>query len=302
MSVQTTAPRPNAREREGSNRDRSIGLYQLRRRIGATLYYVIVTALAIIYLIPLGWVLSTSFRTSANVFDPTQWIPHPFTVAHYPGVFQDLPNLGTYFFNTVRIAVLTTAGQLLSCSMAGYALARLRFPGRGVVFFILLLTLMVPGQVTIIPVYVLFRTLGWINTPLPMIVPAFFGNAFATFFFRQFFMGIPRELEEAAFLDGASRWRIYRSIIVPVSKPPFMALGLITFVNGWNSYFNAAVFLQTENQWILTQGLLSLIGQYASQWGEIMAGVVLMSLPIFVLYLVVQRHFVQGFTFAGITG
>jgi multiple sugar transport system permease protein len=166
----------------------------------------------------------------------------------------------------------------------------------------LLLTLMVPAQATLIPVYVLFRQIGWINTPWALIVPAFFGNAFATFFFRQFFMTIPRELEEAARVDGANRWRIYWSIIVPISRPAFMALGLLTFVASWNSFFINTVYLQTQDQWVLTQALQSLIGQYNSQYGEIMAGVVLMSLPIVVLYLFVQRHFIEGITFAGLTG
>ncbi|MDB5058391.1 MAG: binding-protein-dependent transport system inner rane component, partial [Chloroflexi bacterium] len=209
---------------------------------------------------------------------------------------------GTYVLNTLRIAVLTTAGQLLSCSMAGYAFARLRFPARGPLLMVLLLTLMVPSQATLIPVYVLFRQLGWINTFLPLVVPAFFGSPFATFFFRQFFLAVPRELEEAARIDGATRWRVYWSIMVPISKPAFMALGLLTFVGAWNSFFINSVYLQTEDQWVLTQGLQSLIGQYNSQYGEIMAGVVLMSLPIVILYLFVQRYFVEGITFAGLTG
>jgi len=269
------------------------------RRLG---YYGLLIALVAVYLVPLSWMISTSLRTQVNLFDPGQWVPSPATLDHYGNLFQYLPDYGRYVWNTLRIAGLTTVGQLVSCSMAGYALARLRFPGRNVLFVVLLLTLMVPFHATLIPVYILFKNLGWINTPLALIVPAFFGNALFTFFFRQFFMTVPRELEEAARIDGAGWARIFRSIIVPVSKPAYTAVGLLTFVTAWNSFFVNTVFLQTQDQWVLTEALQSLIGQYNSQYGEIMAGVVLMSLPIVALYAVVQRYFVEGFTFAGITG
>ncbi len=283
-------------------RGRSHGLSRVGRRVSGALYYALLIALVALYLVPLSWMVSTSLRTQVNLFDPGQWIPNPTTLDHYGNLFQFLPDYGLYVWNTLRIAVLSTIGQLVSCSMAGYALARLRFPGRNVLFFFLLLTLMVPFHATLIPVYVLFRTLSWVNTPLALIVPAFFGNALFTFFFRQFFMTIPRELEEAARIDGAGWARIFRSIIVPVSKPAYTAVGLLTFVTAWNGFFVNTVYLQTQDQWVLTEALQSLIGQYNSQYGEIMAGVVLMSLPIVVLYVLVQRYFVEGFTFAGITG
>ncbi len=252
------------------------------RRLG---YYGLLIALVAVYLVPLSWMISTSLRTQVNLFDPGQWVPSPATLDHYGNLFQYLPDYGRYVWNTLRIAGLTTVGQLVSCS-----------------FVVLLLTLMVPFHATLIPVYILFKNLGWINTPLALIVPAFFGNALFTFFFRQFFMTVPQELEEAARIDGAGWARIFRSIIVPVSKPAYTAVGLLTSVTAWNSFFVNTVFLQTQDQWVLTEALQSLIGQYNSQYGEIMAGVVLMSLPIVALYAVVQRYFVEGFTFAGITG
>lgn len=280
----------------------SSGYYRVRRRVNGSLFYLLLIVLALIDIIPIVWVLSTSFRTDANLFDPQQWIPHPFTFAHYTGLFSALPDIGIYIVNTLRIAVLSTIGRLLSCSLAGYAFARLRFPGKNILFLIILFTLMIPSQATLIPQYALFAYVHWINTPWPLIVPSFFGDAFATFFFRQFFAGLPRELEEAALIDGAGRWRIFFSIIVPSSRPAFLALGLLTFVGQWNGFFTPSVFLQTENQWVLTQGLQSLIGLYNSQWGEIMAGVILMSLPMALLYILVQRYFVQGITFSGIKG
>lgn len=271
-------------------------------RLVSTIFYLALTALALAYLVPLFWVLSVSLRTSGNLFAAGQFIPNPITLDHYRKLFDFLPDFWRYVFNTLRIATLTTVGQILSCSMAGYALARMQFPGRGLILILLLLTLMVPGQVTIIPIYVMFRELHWINTPWAIVIPAFFGNAFATFFFRQFFMNIPREVEEAALLDGASRFRIFWNIAAPMAKPAFLALGALTFVGQWNGFFAPTIFLQTQDQWVLTQGLNSLLGRYQSQWGEIMAGVVLMSLPIIVVYAFIQRYLIEGVTFTGIKG
>jgi len=275
---------------------------KLRRRALDVLFYLVLSALAFAYLIPLLWVISTSLRTDANLFNPNQVIPHPITFTHYHTLFTFLPDFWRYVFNTLRIAGLATLGQLLSCSMAGYSLARLRFPGRTVILFVLLLTLMVPGQVTIIPIYVLFRHLHWINTPQALIVPNFFGNAFATFFFRQFFINIPKEVDEAAILDGASRFRVYWNIIVPMSKPAFLSIGALTFVGQWNGFFAPTIFLQNRHQWVLTQALNSLLGRYVSQWGEIMAGVVLVSLPLVIVYAFIQRYLIEGITFTGVKG
>ena len=273
------------------------------KRVASALYYVLVAITVGVYLVPVLWVISTSLRTNENLHDPSQWIPSPITFDHYTNLFEFLPDVGTYLFNTVRIAVLATVGRLLSCSMAGYALARLRFPGRTGLLFVLLLTLMVPAQVTLIPVYVMFRELGWLNTPLPFIVPAFFGDAFATFFFRQFFLNLPREVEEAAMVDGAGRWRVYWNIVLPMSKPALAAMGVLSFVGAWNAFFLPSVFLQRQDQWVLTQGLLYLNGRYTSQWGEIMAGVVLMSLPMVALYVVARKTFIQSISFSsGVKG
>lgn len=273
-----------------------------RRHVRLAALYLLLGMFAFAYLTPLLWVVSTSLRTDANLFDPSQAIPRPVTLDHYTTLFEFLPDFWRYVFNTLRIAGLATVGQLLSCSMAGYALARLQFPGRVVIMALLLATLMVPAQATIIPVYVLFREFGWINTPQALIVPAFFGNAFATFFFRQFFLNIPREVEEAAMIDGASRFRIYWNIVVPMAKPAFLALGALTFVGQWNGFFAPTIFLQTRDQWVLTQALNSLTGRYLTEWGEIMAGVVLMSLPMIVLYAFIQRYLVEGITFTGVKG
>ncbi len=272
------------------------------KRINSFAYYGLIVGFAVVYTIPLIWVLSSSFRTELNMFDPSQWIPRPATLKNYDRLFDFLPEFNRYVWNTVVIASLSTAGQLVSCSLAGYALARYRFRGRSVILFVLIGTLMVPGQVTLIPTFVLFRHLGLLNTRWALIIPACFGSAYFTFFFRQFFMNIPRELEEAAYLDGAGRLRTFISVIVPVAKPTFISLGTLTFVSTWNGFFLPSVYLMSRKEWVLSQALRALTSQSHSEWGAIMAGVVLASLPMVLLYLVAQRYLIEGIMFSGLKG
>ncbi len=270
------------------------------RVVGSTGYHAVMVVVVAAYIFPVVWALSMSFRTDARMFDVDQLIPHPITFEHYANLFALLPDLGRYFLNTVVIAVTGTAGTLLSSSLAGYALARFRFPGSAALLVLLLLTLMVPAQATLIPQYVLFRDLGWINTPLPVIVPLLFGSALASFFFRQYFLTLPTELEQAAAIDGAGPWKTFFRIIVPISGPAYLAMGLLTFVGLWNSFFVNAVYLTSQESWVLTQALQSLVGRYNSQYGEIMAGVTLVSLPIVIAYLVFQRWIIRGIAMSGL--
>ncbi|MEV5330240.1 carbohydrate ABC transporter permease [Nonomuraea sp. N2-4H] len=275
------------------------GLHRARRRARTGFYHAGMTVLVVLYILPVLWAASMSLRTDANMFDADQLIPHPITFEHYANLFTILPDFGRYVGNTVLIAVVGTAGTLLSSSLAGYALARFTFPGQRALLMVILLTLMVPPQVTLIPQYVIFRNLNWIDTPLPIIVPMLFGGALPTFFFRQFFLTLPRELEDAAAIDGAGRWRTFFSVMAPLAGPAYLAMGLLTFVQLWNSFFVNSIYLQDQNQWVLTQALQSLIGRYNSQYGEIMAGVTLVSLPIVIGYVFVQRWVVRGIAFSG---
>lgn len=272
------------------------------KKTSSFLYYSILAVFTLLYLIPVLWVVSTSLRIDSKLFDTSQWIPNPITFEHYTRLFDLVPNFGKIFANTLVVSVLSTLGNLISCSLAGYALARMRFPGRRVIFFILLATLMLPGHVTLIPVYTMFRSLGWINDLKALIVPAFFGNAFATFFFRQFFLSIPKDYEDAAYVDGANRWLTFWRIILPMAKPALLSIGLLTFVGNWNGFFLPTIYLQTQEKWVLTQALRSMIGVYSSNWGEIMAGVVITSLPIMVIYFLLHRYFAEGITFSGLKG
>lgn len=271
-----------------------------RERLGTVSYHGLMTVMVLAYIFPALWAVSMSFRTDENMFAADQLIPHPVTLQHYARLFEALPGLGQYFLNTVVIAVLGTAGTLLSSSLAGYALARFQFPGRGVLLATLLLTLMVPVHATLIPQYVVFRELGWLNSALPIIVPLLFGTPFASFFFRQYFLTLPRELEDAAAIDGAGPWRTFFRIMAPLAGPAYLALGLLTFVSLWNSFFINSIYLAKQSSWVLTQALQSLIGRYTAQYGAIMAGVTLVSLPILIGYLVFQRWIVRGVSMTGL--
>lgn len=270
-----------------------------RRRV---VVRVLLIVSAVIYLVPLTFVVSSSFRTDANMYDPTQWIPNPFTLEHYSNLFETLPLLPRYLWNTVFIAGLSTAGTVLSSALAGYGLARFRFPGNRLILAGLLLTLMVPPQVTLVPLYIAFRTVNLVNTPWPIILPVFFGTPFVTFFFRQYFLSLPRDFDEAARVDGASWWQVFWKIVVPLSRPAFITMAVLTLIQQWNGYFWPSVFLKSKEQWVLSQAMVSLSGQYASRQGEIMAGIILMSLPMVLLFIFAQRYIVQGITSGGVKG
>ena len=241
-----------------------------------------------------------SLRTDDNMFRADQLIPNPITFEHYANLFETMPELARYFGNTLLIAVVGTAGTLLSSSLAGYALARFRFPGRGALLVTLLLTLMVPVQATLIPQYVVFRELGWMDSSLPIIVPMLFGTAFASFFFRQFFLTLPRDLESAAAVDGAGPWRTFFLVIAPLAGPAYLAMGLLTFVSLWNSFYVNSIYLTSQENWVLTQALQSLVGRYSTQYGEIMAGVTVVSLPVIIAYVIFQRWIVRGIAMIGL--
>lgn len=285
------------------------GHAQLRKRTAragasraarSTGYHVFMVVMVAAYIFPVVWAFSMSLRTDKNMFAADQLIPRPVTLIHYQRLLEMFPDLWRYFGNTLVIALVGTAGTLLSSSLAGYALARFRFPGRGPLLMTLLLTLMVPAQTTLIPQFVIFRELGWLNSPLPIIVPMLFGTAFASFFFRQFFLTLPNELEDAAAIDGAGPWRTFFQIIVPLAGPAYIALGTLTFVQLWNSFYLNAVYLTSQENWVLTQALQSMVGRYNSQYGEIMAGVTLISLPVIACYLVAQRWIVRGIAMSGL--
>jgi multiple sugar transport system permease protein len=276
-----------------------------RRRspLRSAIIHLLLAAVGVMWMIPFIWMVSTSFKHLSQVFVyPPEFIPNPWIWTNYPRAVTAGPFLN-WVFNSFRIAVLVTVGQLITCSLGGYAFARLRFPGRDTLFLMYLATMMIPGQVTIIPVFVMMNRLGWVDTPLPLIIPAL-ASAWGTFLFRQFYLTLPKELEDAAKIDGCSYFRIYTQILGPLAKPIFATQAVFSFMGHWNDLFGPLIYLQTKTSKTLTVGLLQFRADYQglNQWGIMMAGLTLSVLPILILFVVGQRYFVQGIALTGIKG
>ncbi len=263
--------------------------------------YLTLTALAGVMLVPFIWMVSTSLTQDQYVLSATpSLIPNPATLGSYQKLL-DLLNIGGMFVNSLFVAVLTTAGQVLTSSMAAYAFARMRWRGRDVVFALYLITLMVPAQVTIVPLFILMRLFGWVNTYQALILPGLF-SAFGTFLLRQAFLTIPREIEEAAFIDGASHWTVFRRVVLPLVKPGLATLTVFSFMGSWNAYLWPLFVARQDSMLTLPVGLARLHGQYLTQWNLVMAGAVISIIPILIVYLFAQRAFVRGIALSGLKG
>jgi multiple sugar transport system permease protein len=280
---------------------------KLRKRLlnltWATIWYIILGFFAVALALPLVWLVSTSLKTGAQTFlMPPKWIPEPIVWQNYPDAFQAVP-FHRYFWNTLQIVIFSTLGTLLTSSMAAFAFARLRFPGRGPLFILVLSTLMLPNIVTLIPTFIVFRTLKWINTLKPLIVPFWLGGSpFFIFLIRQFFMTIPYELDEAARIDGASNFRIYWNILLPLSKPVLATVAIFSFIHHWNDFFLPLVYLQDPSKWTMAIGLQGFKDLYSTSWNLMMAASTAMILPLLILFFMAQRYFVSGIHLTGLAG
>lgn len=269
----------------------------MRKNLGV---HTILIASALAMVAPFIWQLITSLKTLSSATSvPPSLLPEG-RWDNYSKVFDVLP-FGQQFLNTVLMAGLRTVGQVLFCSMAAYAFARLRFPGRNVLFGILLSVLMVPPQLFIIPQYQIMSSLGWLNSLQALVVPGLF-SAFGVFLLRQFFLGLPRELEEAAAIDGAGPIRIYWSIVLPLARPGLVALSLLVLLWSWNDLFWPLVVNTDPGKMTLSAGLASLQGQFQTDYPVLMAGSLLASLPIIAIFTLLQRQFIQGIATSGIKG
>ena len=264
--------------------------------------YIFMPLVALVILFPLFWMASTSLKSDRELFRyPPTLLPTRLEWSNYIGVMKAMP-FERFILNSTLVSLLPAIGQMLTCSLAAYVFVWKRFPGRDLFFSLILATLMVPYQVTIIPMYIVFRAFGWIDTLLPMIVPGFMGGAFGIFLLRQFFMTLPSELLDAARIDGASDLNIYWRVIMPLAKPALVTLGIFTFMLHWNDLLRPVIFLTTYEKMTLTVGLAFFKGQYATQWSLLMAGAVISMLPILILYIAAQRYFEQGMIMSGIKG
>lgn len=264
------------------------------------------TALAgsAIIMIPFFWMLSTALKKPSELYlFPPKWIPIPPQFQNFPDALTLVP-FGTYALNSFIIVAVVLFGTLLSCSFAAYGFARLRAPGRDFIFMILLATMMLPGAVTLVPTYLLFNELGWINSFLPLTVPSFFGNAFFIFLLRQFYITIPRELEEAARIDGASSYRIWWHIMLPLSQPVLATVAVFTFVATYNDFFGPLIYLTDESKRTIAVALSYFQGspRMGPQRHLLMAAVTTSILPSLLLFIAAQRYFVRGIVMTGIKG
>jgi multiple sugar transport system permease protein len=252
-------------------------------------------------IVPFTWMVSTSLKSGEYVLRmPPQWIPSPATLDSYRRIFELYP-VGRMLFNSILVAGLTTLGQLVTCSMAAYAFARLKFRGSNLVFLLYLATMMVPFQVTITPLFILMRIFGWINTYQGLILPGVF-SAFGTFLLRQAFLTIPTEYEEAAYMDGASPLTIFLKIILPLSKPALATLAVFAFMGSWNAFLWPLFIVREETLMTLPVGLATLQGRWLTEWNLVMAGAVITVLPMLLLYLLAQKYLVQGYVMSGLKG
>ncbi len=274
-----------------------------RRRLNRQIVlHTALCGLSLIFLIPLYWLISSSLKTDSQLHAwPPVWLPRPVTLEHYQKGLAAIPFL-QMLGNTLTVALLSVLGTVLSSSLVAFSLTAGRWRGRDALFYTLLATMMLPGQVTMVPIFVLFAKMGWVDTLAPLIVPHFFGSAFAIFLMRQFFLGIPRDLSDAARIDGCGPWGVYARIIMPLSRPVLATVALFTFLGAWNDYMGPLIYLANPQNYTLSIGLAQFNSQYGSFPGQLMAVTTVMTVPILVLFFLTQRTFIQGMTTSGIKG
>lgn len=249
--------------------------------------------------LPFLWMVFSSFKPLGEIFaQPPKVLPVDWQTANYVTALTGA-NFALGFFNSFYIAAVVVVATTITSAMAAYAFARIRFVGNGPLFMIFLATMMVPVQLTIIPLYVILSKIGWVNTHLALIVPAALFNAFGVFLLRQYVRGIPVELEEAAAIDGASRVRIFFQIIVPLLRTPMVALGIFTFLGQWNSFFYPLIFLNSDNLFTIQLLVNQFKGVYSSDWGALMAAATLAAAPLLIIFIIAQRQIVEGIALSG---
>ncbi len=254
---------------------------------------------AAVFALPFIWMVSTSLKADRQIFAwPPVWIPNPLIWDNYPAVFIYAP-LHKYFLNTMVIATAQVFGAVVTCSLAAYGFSRVRAPGRDTIFMVMVSQMMIPSIVTLVPLYILFAKIGWIDTFLPLTVPALLGSPFYIFMLRQFFMTIPMELEEAAIVDGANRLNIWWTIILPLAKPALATVAIFSFMAAWNDFTGPLIFLNNRQNYTLSLGLQAFMFERRTMWGLLMAASTMMITPILVVFFLTQKYFIQGIALTG---
>jgi ABC-type glycerol-3-phosphate transport system permease component len=275
----------------------------IQRRLSRTTTWLILVAGAILMMLPLAWMVSSSFKLEQKVFQfPPELIPNPVRFQNYVEALTYKP-FDVYLRNTVFLVVMHELAILLACSFCAYGFARVRFPGRDFWFMLVLGTMMIPGVVTMVPQFVIFSRLKWVDTFLPLIVPPFFGGgAFNIFMLRQFFRTIPEELADAARIDGCSEFSIYARIMMPLAKPALVTVAIFTFFGTWNDFMGPLLYLHSPQRFTVSIGLATFRGVLRTRWDLLMAASTAMTLPIVIVFFLAQRYFVQGVVLTGLKG
>jgi multiple sugar transport system permease protein len=272
-----------------------------KRKNKPIIFHSFMIIISIIMAIPFFWMLSSSFKESYDIVKvPPVWFPKVYKWENYTSLFTEQPT-GLFIINSFKITLSVVVGQLFFSSLAGYAFARIKFKFRDSVFFLYIATLMIPSQVSLVPLYLIMSRIGWLDTFWPLILPGFF-SAFGVFMLRQFFLTLPIELEEAAELDGCNPFQTFYKIMLPLVKPALATLGVFTFMGNWNDLIGPLIFLSSPEKFPLTLGLTFFQGIYTSQWNYIMAGGIVSVIPILVIYFAAQSYFEKGIALSGIKG
>jgi ABC-type glycerol-3-phosphate transport system permease component len=281
--------------------------HKLGQGAGRIALQLLVMALGVTFAMPFLWMLSTSLKTDPQVYQvPSVWIPIPLRWSNYPEALTYVP-FGLYFLNTLKYCLFTTVGAVISSGLCAYGFGKLQWRGRDAIFFLLLSTMMIPFQVQMIPLYLIFKNLGWLNSYLPLIVPSYFGSAYFIFMLRQFFLSIPNELSDAARIDGAGDVQTLFYIILPLAKSALAVIALFQFMDAWNDYIGPSIYLRESSQFPIAMGLEQMRAHSMSVnvpllWPHLMAASAVTILPVVLLYFFTQRTFVEGITVTGIKG
>jgi len=268
----------------------------------AVTLYVILTVLAILFVLPVFYLFMGAFKAESELFRvPFKWLPDKFILDNFSNTFQSIPFM-RYLKNTMIIVAFNIVGSLLSCSLVAYGFSRLRWPGRDKVFILVLITMILPYQVTLVPLFLMFTKIKWIGTFLPLIVPCFFGNPFFIFLLRQFFTGIPQDISEAARIDGASEFTIFSRLILPMAKPALTTVALFAFIRSWNDFLGPLVFLGRDELYTLSLAASMLKSNLDPNWSVLLALGTVMILPVLLIFFVMQKYFIQGIAMSGIKG
>ena len=275
-------------------------ILRISKRAGS---YLFVITFALLFLMPFIWMVSTSLKDDAAIsMSATSMWPDEFHWENYLRVFEGMP-FWTYFKNSMFVTSLFMLGTLLSASLVEYGFSVMKWPGRDKVFIIVLVTMMLPMQVTMIPVFVLYKGFGWLDSFKPLIVPAFFGGgAFNIFLLRQFFLTIPRDLFDAARIDGCNEFQIYWRIVLPLAKPALATVGIMSFLFTWNDFLSPLIYLSDKLKSTMALGIVMFVGQHKTEWALLMVASILMMLPVILLFFFFQRYFIRGLMMSGIKG